>query len=157
MRQRLRHLPALLLPVMAAVLIWAGGASAQVTRFPAPQPGASGGGTGAETELSVYSSLDNDLAAPLMVILAAQAIVMTLYAAFVTFRIMGKNYDAAVLAAGHCGFGMGATPTAVANMQAITNQYGPSHKAFLIVPLVGAFFIDIINAFVLQAMISIVR
>ena len=51
---------------MAAVLIWAGGASAQVTRFPAPQPGASGGGTGAETELSVYSSLDNDLAAPLI-------------------------------------------------------------------------------------------
>src|SRR2546427_5826029 len=53
-----------------------------------------------------------------------------LYAALVTFRIMGSNYDAAVLAAGHCGFGMGATPTAVANMQAITNQYGPSHKAF---------------------------
>ena len=98
-----------------------------------------------------------DLAGPLMVILAAQAIVMTLYAAFVTFRIMGRNYDAAVLAAGHCGFGMGATPTAVANMQAITNQYGPSHKAFLIVPLVGAFFIDIINAFVLQAMLSILR
>ena len=98
-----------------------------------------------------------DLAGPLMVILAAQTVVMALYAAFVTFRIMGKNYDAAVLAAGHCGFGMGATPTAVANMQAITNQYGPSHKAFLIVPLVGAFFIDIINAFVLQGFISMLR
>lgn len=98
-----------------------------------------------------------DLAAPLMVILAAQTIVMALYATFITFRIMGKNYDAAVLAAGHCGFGMGATPTAVANMQAITNQYGPSHKAFLIVPLVGAFFIDIINAFLIQAFISLVR
>ena len=95
-----------------------------------------------------------DLAGPLMVILAAQTIVMALYATFITFRIMGKNYDAAVLAAGHCGFGMGATPTAVANMQAITNQYGPSHKAFLIVPLVGAFFIDIVNAFLIQAFIS---
>ena len=98
-----------------------------------------------------------DLAGPLMIILAAQTVVMALYAVFVTFRVMGKNYDAAVLAAGHCGFGMGATPTAVANMQAITNQYGPSHKAFLIVPLVGAFFIDIINAFLLQGMLSLLR
>jgi glutamate:Na+ symporter, ESS family len=98
-----------------------------------------------------------DLAAPLMVILAVQAVVMGLYATFVTFRIMGKNYDAAVLAAGHCGFGMGATPTAVANMQAITNQYGPSHKAFLIVPLVGAFFIDIVNAFMIQGFIQLLR
>ena len=93
------------------------------------------------------------LAAPLMVILAAQTLVMGLYAALVTFRIMGSNYDAAVLAAGHCGFGMGATPTAVANMQAITNQYGPSHKAFLIVPMVGAFFVDIVNATVIQLFI----
>ncbi|HEE5914936.1 TPA: sodium/glutamate symporter, partial [Acinetobacter baumannii] len=62
-----------------------------------------------------------DLAGPLVVILGAQTLTMALYAAFVTFRVMGKNYDAAVLAAGHCGFGMGATPTAVANMQAITN------------------------------------
>lgn len=69
-----------------------------------------------------------DLAGPLVVILGAQTLTMALYAAFVTFRVMGKNYDAAVLAAGHCGFGMGATPTAVANMQAITNMYGPSHK-----------------------------
>lgn len=91
-----------------------------------------------------------DLAGPLVVILGAQTLTMALYAAFVTFRVMGKNYDAAVLAAGHCGFGMGATPTAVANMQAITNMYGPSHKAFLIVPLCGAFFVDLINATVIQ-------
>ena len=52
---------------------------------------------------------------------------------------MGKDYDAAVLAGGHCGFGLGATPTAVANMQSITEKFGPSHKAFLIVPMVGAF------------------
>ncbi|MFG4432636.1 sodium/glutamate symporter, partial [Acinetobacter baumannii] len=90
-----------------------------------------------------------DLAGPLVVILGAQTLTMALYAAFVTFRVMGKNYDAAVLAAGHCGFGMGATPTAVANMQAITNMYGPSHKAFLIVPLCGAFFVDLINATVI--------
>ena len=75
---------------------------------------------------------------------------MLAYVAFVTFRVMGKDYDAAVLCAGHCGFGMGATPTAVANMQAITNQYGPSYKAFLIVPMVGAFFIDILNAVLIQ-------
>ena len=99
----------------------------------------------------------SDLAGSLMIILAVQTLVMALYATFVTFRIMGKNYDASVLAAGHCGFGMGATPTAVANMQAITNQYGPSHKAFLIVPLVGAFFIDIINAFLIQAFIAWIR
>ena len=94
------------------------------------------------------------LAAPLMVILSAQVIVMLLYAGFITFYLMGRNYDAAVLAAGHCGFGMGATPTAIANMQAITNKYGPSHKAFLIVPMVGAFFIDIINASVIQIFIK---
>ena len=68
----------------------------------------------------------------------------------------GQNYDAAVLAAGHCGFGMGATPTAVANMQAITNMYGPSHKAFLIVPLCGAFFVDLINATVIQLMLKFI-
>lgn len=96
----------------------------------------------------------SDLAGPLIVILGAQTLTMALYAAFITFRVMGKNYDAAVLAAGHCGFGMGATPTAVANMQAITNMYGPSHKAFLIVPLCGAFFVDLINATVIQLILK---
>lgn len=95
------------------------------------------------------------LAGPLVIILAVQTLVIAAYVAFVTFRIMGKNYDAAVLCAGQCGFGMGATPTAVANMQAITNQYGASHKAFLIVPMVGAFFIDLINAVVLQLFIKL--
>ena len=75
----------------------------------------------------------------------------------VVFNIMGRDYDAAVIVSGTCGFGMGATPTAVANMQAITNQYGPSHKAFLIVPLVGAFFIDIVNAFLIQGFITWIR
>ncbi|QXF31926.1 sodium/glutamate symporter [Photorhabdus luminescens] len=90
------------------------------------------------------------LALPMLVILTIQAIVMALYAIFVTYRVMGKNYDAAVLAAGHCGFGLGATPTAIANMQAITDRFGPSHVAFLVVPMVGAFFIDIVNAIVIK-------
>ncbi len=70
------------------------------------------------------------LALPMIIILAVQAVAMALYAVFVTYRMMGKNYDAAVLAAGHCGFGLGATPTAIANMQAITDRFGPSHMAF---------------------------
>ncbi len=90
------------------------------------------------------------LALPLIVILGAQAILMILYAIFITFRFCGKDYDAAVLAAGHCGFGLGATPTAMVNMQAVTSHYGPSHVAFVIVPLVGAFFIDIINSLVIK-------
>lgn len=70
------------------------------------------------------------LALPMLAILVVQTIFMALYAIFVTWRMMGKNYDAAVLAAGHCGFGLGATPTAIANMQAITERFGPSHMAF---------------------------
>lgn len=91
-----------------------------------------------------------DLAIPMIVLLIAQSIAMWVFAVYVSFRVMGKNYDSAVLAAGLCGFGMGATPNAIANMQAITHMYGPSHKAFLIVPLVGAFFIDLVNVVVIQ-------
>lgn len=90
------------------------------------------------------------LAVPMLIILLVQSLAMALYAIFVTYRVMGKNYDAAVLAAGHCGFGLGATPTAIANMQAITDRFGPSHLAFLVVPMVGAFFIDIANALVIK-------
>lgn len=90
------------------------------------------------------------LALPMLAILAVQTLAMALFAVFVTWRMMGKNYDAAVLAAGHCGFGLGATPTAIANMQAITERFGPSHMAFLVVPMVGAFFIDIVNALVIK-------
>lgn len=94
------------------------------------------------------------LAGPMLIILIIQTIVMILYGYFVTFRIMGKDYDAAILTAGHCGFGLGATPTAVANMQSVTQTFGPSHKAFLIVPLVGAFFVDIINLFAITWFIN---
>ena len=96
-----------------------------------------------------------ELALPLVVILSVQALTMVLYAYYVVFRVMGSNYDAVVLASGFCGFGMGATPTAVANMQAITSRFGPSYKAFLIVPMVGAFFVDIINASILSVITSL--
>lgn len=95
------------------------------------------------------------LALPNFIILAAQTLVMALFAMFVTFRVMGGNYDAAVLAAGHCGFGLGATPTAIANMQAVTQRYGPSQIAFLVVPMVGAFFIDIINVIVIKSYLAL--
>lgn len=91
-----------------------------------------------------------DLAGPLVIILIVQTVFLALYLFFVTFRVMGKNYDAAVLCAGQCGVNLGATPTAIANIQAVTNTYGPSHKAFLIIPLTGAFFVDIVNAVVIQ-------
>ncbi|MGX2982383.1 sodium/glutamate symporter [Helicobacter sp. 23-1045] len=95
------------------------------------------------------------LALPMLVILGLQTAMMIAWAIFVTFRFCGRDYDAAVLAAGHCGFGLGATPTAMVNMQTVTSHYGPSHIAFIIVPLVGAFFIDIINALVIQGVLSV--
>lgn len=94
------------------------------------------------------------LASQVLIVLVLQTVLMVLFAMFVTFRVMGSDYDAIVLSAGHCGFGLGATPTAVANMQAITDKYGPSHKAFLIVPMVGAFFVDILNNVFIKLFVS---
>lgn len=96
------------------------------------------------------------LALPILLILLVQVVVIILYAGFVTYRVMGKDYDAIVLSAGHCGFGLGATATAVANIQAITNVYGHSFKSFLIIPMVGAFFIDILNALILNVFVVFV-
>ena len=87
-----------------------------------------------------------NLAIPLILILLVQTIIMALYAYFVTFRVMGKDYDAAVIATGHCGFGMGASPNAIANMETFTKANGYSPKAFFVVPIVGAMFIDFVNA-----------
>lgn len=95
------------------------------------------------------------LAGPLLVMLLIQTVGMALFATFVTFRVMGANYDSAIIAGGHCGFGMGATPTAVANMEALTHRYGPSPQAFLVVPLMGAFFIDFLNALVIQGYLAL--
>lgn len=95
-----------------------------------------------------------ELALPLVVMLAAQTILMFLYAYFVVFNVLGRTYDAAVMTTGFCGFGMGATPNAMANMQAVTGQYGPAPTAFMVVPLVGSLFIDFLNASILTAFIN---
>lgn len=97
-----------------------------------------------------------DLAVPLLVILAVQTCVLALFAYNITFRVMGNNYDAAIITGGHCGFGLGATPTAVMNMGSLVNHYGPSPQAFMVVPIVGAFFIDVVNLIVLQGYIAFV-
>ena len=95
-----------------------------------------------------------ELALPLVVMLAAQTILMFVYAYFVVFNVLGRTYDAAVMTTGFCGFGMGATPNAMANMQAVTGQYGPAPTAFMVVPLVGSLFIDFCNASILTAFIN---
>jgi ESS family glutamate:Na+ symporter len=96
-----------------------------------------------------------NLIGPLAVILVAQAVACAAYAMFVAFPAMGRNYDAALMAAGVIGFCMGSTATAVAITQALMNQYGPSRQARLIVPLTGAFFIDLVNAAVLAGFLSL--
>jgi ESS family glutamate:Na+ symporter len=95
------------------------------------------------------------LAGPLLVILAAQVVLVALWASLVTFRVVGRDYESAVMAGAFCGFAMGATATAIANMQALARRHGPAPQAFLIVPIVGAFFIDIINAVVLTLFLSL--
>ncbi len=91
-----------------------------------------------------------DLAGPIFAILGAQVVVAVLVILVAVFPAMGRNYDAAVVSAGFAGYSMGATPTAMANMSAVTKRYGASHMAFIIVPLVGAFFIDLVNALMIQ-------
>lgn len=95
-----------------------------------------------------------ELAVPLVVMLLAQTILMFVYANFVVFNVLGKSYDAAVMTSGFCGFGMGATPNAMANMQAITSQHGPAPTAYMVVPLVGSLFIDFVNASILTGFIN---
>ena len=98
-----------------------------------------------------------DLAVPMLVILCVQVTMMGLFAYFVTYRLMGRDYDAAVMAGGHCGFGLGATPNAVANMEALVERFGAAPRAFLVVPMVGAFFIDFTNALIITAYINLVH
>lgn len=96
------------------------------------------------------------LALPLIILLAGQLVLMFVYARFVVFNLMGRDYDAAVISAGTCGFGMGATPNAMANMQAITDKYGPSIKAYILIPIVGSLFADFINSLVITTFINLV-
>jgi ESS family glutamate:Na+ symporter len=95
------------------------------------------------------------LALPLFILLTSQVILICLFTYFVEFNIMGRDYDAAVLVAGTCGFGMGATPNAMANMQAICDKYSPSVKAYLLIPLVGSLFADFINSLVITFFINL--
>jgi len=98
-----------------------------------------------------------DLAVPMLVILTVQVTMMAAFAYVVTYRVMGRDYDAAVMAGGHCGFGLGATPNAVANMEAIVERFGHAPRAFLVVPMVGAFFIDFTNALIITAYVNLVH
>ncbi|WP_027626841.1 sodium/glutamate symporter [Clostridium lundense] len=86
-----------------------------------------------------------NLAGPMIIVVVSQVVFISLYTIFIVFRFLGKDFDAAVMAAGMAGHGLGATPNAIANMSAVTEKYGPSTKAFLIVPLVGAFLIDLVG------------
>ncbi len=95
-----------------------------------------------------------EVAGPLLIILIAQTVLMFFFASYVTFKVMGKDYDAVVMSAGHCGFGMGATPNAMANMQAFTEDNGPSRKAFFVIPLVGSLFIDFFNAVIITGFVN---
>jgi glutamate:Na+ symporter, ESS family len=94
-------------------------------------------------------------AGPFLVIIALQVLFIVLYVIYVCFRFMGRDYEAAVTSAAFIGFNMGSTATAMANMQAITAKYGPAPQSYLIVPLAGAFFIDIMNAFVLTLLLAL--
>ena len=98
-----------------------------------------------------------DLALPMVVILLVQVVIMFLFAYFITFNVMGRDHDAAVLAAGHCGFGMGATPTAIANMNAVSSRFGAAPRAFFIIPIVGGLFIDFTNALIITGFINFVK
>ena len=97
-----------------------------------------------------------ELALPLLLMLSAQLAVMIAFAYFVVFRVMGRDYDAAVLTSGFCGFGMGATPNAMANMQAICDKYRPSVKAYLLIPIVGSMFTDFINSMIITFFVNII-
>ena len=96
-----------------------------------------------------------DLAIPMIVMLIAQTVLMFLFARFVVFNIMGRDYEAAVMASAFCGFGMGATPNAMANMQVLTKRYGPAPQAFFIVPLVGSLFADFFNGIIITVFLNV--
>lgn len=97
------------------------------------------------------------LALPMLAILVVQVVVMILFAVLVTFVLMGRDYEAAVMTGGHIGFGLGITPNAVANMEALTERYLPAPRSFLIVPIVGGFFIDFSNALIINSFVNLMR
>jgi glutamate:Na+ symporter, ESS family len=104
--------------------------------------------------MSLQLSALAELAGPLLALLGLQLALIAVFALIVTFRVLGRNYDAAVICAGFIGFGLGGTPTAMANMTGVTQRHGASHVAFVIVPLVGAFFIDLLNTIVIRIFLA---
>ena len=98
-----------------------------------------------------------DLAIPIAVLLLIQTVVTALYARYVTFNVMGADYDAAVIVAGHCGFGMGATPNGITNMETICDKYKYSKIAFFTVPIVGALFIDFFNVSIISIFLTYIK
>jgi len=96
-------------------------------------------------------------ASSIFLVLVAQILLMTVFAIWIVYRLMGRDYDAVVISAGFAGLGLGATPVAIANMNAVTARYGPSTKAFLVVPLVGALFIDLLNAGTIKLFLGLIR
>lgn len=96
------------------------------------------------------------MALPLVILLAGQTLFMIVYVIVVAYNVMGRDYDAAVIVSGLCGFGMGATPNAMANMQAVCDRYAPSVKAYLLIPLVGSLFADFLNSLVITVFINFI-
>lgn len=96
-----------------------------------------------------------ELALPLVILLTVQTVLIFIFAKYIVFNVMGRDYDAAILAAGTCGFGMGATPNAMANMQVLCEKYAPSVKAYLLIPLIGSLFADFINSLAITFFINI--
>ena len=95
-----------------------------------------------------------EVAGPMIVMLIAQTVMMYFFARFVVYNVMGHDYEAAVMTSAFCGFGMGATPNAMANMQAVTKRYGPAPQAFFVVPLVGSLFIDFFNGIIITVFLN---
>lgn len=98
-----------------------------------------------------------DLALPIIIILIAQVLLMFVFSYFIAFKLCGRDYDAAVLSSGFCGFGMGATPNGMANMEALVEKYGPAPRAFFILPIVGAFFVDFANSIIITLFINFLK
>lgn len=98
-----------------------------------------------------------DLAIPMIIMLISQSILMFLFSYFMVFRVLGKNYEAAVFASANCGFGMGATPNAIANMDALSEKFGFEPTPYLVVPIVGCLFIDFVNSAIITLFINFIN
>ncbi|HAQ44934.1 MAG TPA: sodium/glutamate symporter [Dialister sp.] len=97
----------------------------------------------------------SDLAIPMMVMLLSQVLFLALFAKFLIFRVMGRNYEAAVMAAGTCGFGLGATLNAIANMSVMVERFGPAPTAFFVIPLIGALIVDFVNSSIVTVLLNL--